>query len=142
MVLYWCCYWFQCANDVNLINIYILVYLYIYIYTYMSLFCKKKKNLVKLTELVDLKLLENNVHDSLFDNVKYIWLKSHLLLSYFSLLACCDAGDLKTRHYRSHASDPMTWIFNMINTGHDLFSANQITCGKTKQLSIKIMTLS
>ena len=38
------------------------------------------------------------------------------------LLICCGMGDLSKPHYSSHASDPMTWIFNcMINTGNDLF---------------------
>ena len=55
--------------------------------------------------------------------IKYNKSKSHLsLIPLFYLLKCRGAKNLKKMHYRSHASDPMTWIFNdMINTGCELF---------------------
>jgi hypothetical protein len=45
--------------------------------------------------------------------------------------------DMKKSYYWSHASDPMTGIFNdnyMINTGYDLISANQIACSMPSSL--------
>ena len=57
-------------------------------------------------------------------DVKYvwnhtIWFKSHLSLS---PLDWHGVGDLKIPHYRSHGSDPMSWIFNdMINADYSLF---------------------
>jgi len=46
---------------------------------------------------------------------------------------CHGMVDMKKSYYWSHASDPITGIFNdnyMINTGYDLFSANQIAHSK------------
>jgi hypothetical protein len=65
----------------------------------------------------------------------FIWLqcdkKSSLTGS--PLLICHNVGDMKKPHHRSHASDPMPWIFNnMINIPGRLwlFLTNQITCNK------------
>ena len=53
------------------------------------------------------------------------------------LLTCCSVGDLKKPHYRSYASDPMSWIFNKCPS-----STNRIarTCSKQSCVSLNLNT--
>jgi hypothetical protein len=58
-----------------------------------------------------------------------IVLKSHL--SPVSFYWCHIIWDLKKSHYESHASDPISWIFNdIINMGCDLFRPIELFVAK------------